>query len=63
MSGTGTMKSSKKLAFQQLKKNKIAIIGLIIIISLAFIALFAPFIAPHDPIEQNLEKRLLPPCR
>jgi len=57
------MKSSKKLAFQQLKKNKIAIIGLIIIISLAFIALFAPFIAPHDPIEQNLEKRLLPPCR
>ena len=63
MSGTGTMKSSKKLAIQQLKKNKIAIIGLIIIITLAFIALFAPFIAPHDPIEQNLEKRLLPPCR
>lgn len=61
MSGTGTMKSSKKLALQQLKKNKIAIIGLIIIISLAFIALFAPFIAPHDPIEQNLDKRLLSP--
>lgn len=57
------MKSSKKLALQQLKKNKIAIIGLIIIITLAFIALFAPFIAPHDPIEQNLEMRLLPPCR
>ena len=63
MSGTGTMKSSKKLALQQLKKNKIAIIGLIIIITLAFIALFAPFIAPHDPIEQNLDKRLLTPCR
>jgi peptide/nickel transport system permease protein len=63
MSGTGTMKSSKKLALQQLKKNKIAIIGLIIIISLVFIALFAPFIAPHDPIEQNLEKRLSPPSK
>ena len=63
MSGTGTMKSSKKLALRQLKKNKIAIIGLIIIVSLAFIALFAPFIAPHDPIEQNLDKRLLTPCR
>jgi peptide/nickel transport system permease protein len=63
MSGTGTMKSSKKLALQQLKKNKMAIIGLIIIISLAFIAFFAPFIAPHDPIEQNLDKRLLTPCR
>ena len=63
MSGTGTMKSSKKLALQQLKKNKMAIIGLTIIISLAFIAFFAPFIAPHDPIEQNLDKRLLTPCR
>lgn len=50
----------KKLALQQFKKNKIAVISLIIIISLAFIALFAPFIAPHDPIEQNLEKRLSP---
>ncbi|GFO97556.1 dipeptide ABC transporter dipeptide-bindingprotein [groundwater metagenome] len=53
----------KKLALQQFKKNKIAVIGLIIIISLAFIALSAPFIAPHDPIEQNLEKRLSPPSK
>jgi peptide/nickel transport system permease protein len=28
---------------------------------LIFIAILAPFIAPHDPIEQNLEHRLLPP--
>lgn len=53
----------KKLALQQFKKNKIAVIGLIIIISLVFIALSAPFIAPHDPIEQNLEKRLSPPSK
>jgi peptide/nickel transport system permease protein len=53
----------KKLALQQFKKNKIAVIGLIIIISLGFIAVFAPFIAPHDPIEQNLEKRLSPPSK
>ena len=36
-------------------------IGLVIIVSLALIAIFAPFIAPHDPVEQNLEKRLLSP--
>ncbi len=55
------MRSGQKIALQQLKKNKIAMIGLVIIVSLALIAIFAPFIAPHDPIEQNLEKRLLSP--
>ena len=55
------MRSGHKIALQQLKKNKIAMIGLVIIVSLALIAIFAPFIAPHDPIEQNLEKRLLSP--
>lgn len=55
------MKSGHKIALQQLKKNKIAMIGLVIIVSLALIAIFAPFIAPHDPVEQNLEKRLLSP--
>ena len=55
------MKSGHKIALQQLKRNKIAMIGLVIIVSLALIAIFAPFIAPHDPVEQNLEKRLLSP--
>ncbi len=55
------MRSGQKIALQQLKKNKIAMIGLVIIVSLALIAIFAPFIAPHDPIEQNLEKRFLSP--
>ena len=57
------MRSGHKIALQQLKKNKIAMIGLVIIVSLALIAIFAPFIAPHDPVEQNLEKRLLSPSR
>jgi peptide/nickel transport system permease protein len=53
------LRSGQKIALQQLKKNKIAMIGLVIIVSLALIAIFAPFIAPHDPVEQNLEKRFL----
>jgi peptide/nickel transport system permease protein len=55
------LRSGHKIALQQLKKNKIAMIGLVIIVSLALIAIFAPFIAPHDPIEQNLKKRFLSP--
>ena len=47
--------------FQRLKKHRLALIGAGIILALIFIAVLAPFIAPHDPIEQNLEHRLLSP--
>jgi len=33
-------------------------VGAIIVLGLIMTAIFAPYIAPHDPIEQNLEKRL-----
>jgi peptide/nickel transport system permease protein len=36
-------------------------IGLAILLSLVFIAIFAPFLAPHDPFEQTLSARMLPP--
>ena len=48
---------------RQLKKNKAAMIGLIIILFFVFVAVFAPFIAPHHPYAQNLEKTLLLPCQ
>jgi len=41
-------------------KNRLAVIGLLIILALAFIALFAPFIATSDPLLTNLSQRLLP---
>ena len=47
--------------FQRLKKHRLALIGAGIILVLIFIAVLAPFITPHDPIEQNLEHRLLSP--
>ena len=49
--------------FIRLKKHRLAVIGAVIIPTLLFIAIFTPFIAPHDPIKQNLEKRLLPPSK
>ena len=37
------------------------IIGSVIVFAVIAIALLAPFLAPHDPYEQDLMKRLLPP--
>ncbi len=38
-------------------------IGLTILLLLVTAALMAPFIAPYNPTEQNLEKDLLPPSQ
>lgn len=45
----------------KLSSNKAALIGLLTVVSLLFVALAAPAIALHDPYEQNLEQRLLQP--
>lgn len=44
-------------ALHQLKKNKGAIAGLIIIILFLLMAVLAPVIAPQDPLAQNIELR------
>jgi len=49
------------LGLLEFRKNKLAILGLLIIVALIFIALFAPQIAPFDPISTDLANRLQPP--
>jgi peptide/nickel transport system permease protein len=49
------------LALLRLRRNPLAMIGLFITATLIFIAIFAPMIAPHDPITHELARRLLPP--
>ena len=44
-------------------KNKAATMGLIIILSLILIAILAPAISPHNPIEINLGNKLLSPSK
>jgi ABC-type dipeptide/oligopeptide/nickel transport system permease subunit len=44
-----------------LLKNKGAIFGLIFIVILVATAIFADFIAPYDPVAQNIPKKLAPP--
>ena len=42
-------------ALRRLVRNPGAIIGFTLVASLGIVAIFAPWIAPYDPIEQNLE--------
>ncbi len=42
-------------------RNPLAMLGLIILVLLVVMAVFAPWISPHDPLSGNLEDRLLPP--
>ena len=44
-----------------LRRNPLAVVGLLIVVTLLAIAMFAPLIATHDPIPQNLDQRLRPP--
>lgn len=41
--------------------NKLAVLGLLIVLLLIVIAIFAPLLAPHDPLHQNLNNTLQSP--
>lgn len=45
----------------RLRRNPLAVAGLVVVGILLFVAAFAPWLSPHDPIAQNLSARLLPP--
>jgi peptide/nickel transport system permease protein len=49
------------LTYARIKKNKMAVTGLAIILLLIVVAIFAPFLAPHHPYQQDLERALLKP--
>jgi ABC-type dipeptide/oligopeptide/nickel transport system permease subunit len=50
-----------KDAWKRLKRNKLALFGLSIVILLILVAIFAPLIAPYDPIDRVKEDSLQPP--
>lgn len=49
------------LGWLRLARNPLTLIGLAIVLGLIAVAALAPWIAPHDPIAQDLSQRLLPP--
>ncbi len=44
-----------------LRRDKIGLFGLVIVLFFVVLSLLAPLIAPYDPYEVDLQKRLLPP--
>ncbi|MBB1491592.1 MULTISPECIES: nickel transporter permease [unclassified Paracoccus (in: a-proteobacteria)] len=43
------------------RANRLAMLGLVILIALVLMAIFAPWLSPYDPVAQNLGDRLQPP--
>src|SRR5512139_803217 len=48
-------------AWSRLIRNKAAVLGMVVIVLFAFVALFAPLLAPHNPLQINSGKEFLPP--
>ena len=49
------------LAWRRLAQNRLAMVGLSIVLGLILMAIFAPLLATQAPYEQTLQDRLLPP--
>ena len=50
-----------RLRAQALLENRIGFVGAVIIVLEILVALLAPALSPHDPIEQDIAHRLTPP--
>jgi len=50
-------------AWRRLIRNKAAVLGMIIILLFIFVATFASFLAPHNPLKINDGLGFLPPAR
>jgi peptide/nickel transport system permease protein len=50
-----------KYSLYQIKKNPLMIVGIILVLFLLLLAVFAPLIATHDPVKINPKQRLSPP--
>jgi len=53
--------SEWSLAWSRLARNPMVVSGVVVVLAWALIAATAPWIAPYDPIEQDVENRLAPP--
>src|ERR687895_2885983 len=43
-------------AWRQFRRNKLAMAGMVYLFFLAFVAVFAPAIAPHNPVQGDLRE-------
>lgn len=47
------IKSNSQLIWRRLAKNKNALFGMVVLIILSYLAILAPFVCPHDPLETD----------
>lgn len=59
--GVPAQTSLFKDALRRLFRNKLAIIGMVLLGIFVFCAIFAPWIAPYDPLAQDITRRREPP--
>ena len=60
-SQTGTPTQSSSRLKRRFRGHQGMIIGSVIVVSVILVALLAPLLSPHDPYQQDLMKRLIPP--
>ena len=54
--------SARRVSWRQLFKSGTAVVGAIMVVTVFTVALFAPWLSPHDPLEQDIMNRLQPPA-
>lgn len=56
-------KNQSRILFfwNRFKRNRVAVLGIMVVIGYILMAIFAPFISPHNPNEGDLSRRLQPP--
>ena len=55
--------NQRKLIFLKFKRNRLAVIGAILLSFFVICAVFADYLAPYDPLEPDLRNNLAPPTR
>ena len=61
VAGMASHRSLTRVIVAKFMQNKLAVLGLICLVLIILSALFAPWLAQHDPNFQNLRLRLAPP--
>jgi peptide/nickel transport system permease protein len=59
--GVPARPSALKRALGKARSNPTTMVGMAICIAILFAAVFAPWLSPHNPAEQDLLSRLQPP--
>ena len=60
---TAPVNAQPNALWQALSKNRLSWIGIALLLLIILTALAAPWLAPHDPLQQNIAYRLEPPSR